>query len=419
MLGALFFTRFSVLWLFVTVCVSALSVQTGAEPSDDVFFQPSGDWQKAKHGDVLRSRPVNVTFTNQEKGIHLKGAYQILFRTSQSAFDDGHAVTTVLVPDHDEKNSLIVTAPSTRTNGQCDSDKSVTHNSLGNALDELFYMRYLEAGHVVAISDGSSINYMSGQHEGRTVLDATVATLRLEELSLSKNAKIAFLANNEGAQAYGWAAALKKSYAPDLNVVGWALGGTSTNLTATFLETNGSPFSGYAISSLASLSHVYPKVKSALDDVLTLEGKNALKYARQHCVADVLNKFNNENILSSKYVKGSDSNLLELPALASVLNELSLGSHGIEVPDAPVRMVHSTAAQVAPYQNALDTSKAWCKNGAHVEFVTYEDCKMDQVLTELASRDETFHFLDRRFGGKDADSKCHYHSKHFVEQAEY
>lgn len=47
------------------------------------------------------------------------------------------------------------------------------------------------------------------------------------------------IARTDGCQCIGWAASLQHNYAPELNVVGWAFGGTPANLTAALQNLEG------------------------------------------------------------------------------------------------------------------------------------------------------------------------------------
>ena len=76
------------------------------------------------------------------------------------------------------------------------------------------------------------------------MLDSIRATLAFSTLQLSKGVKVGLWGYSGGAIAMGWASALKPSYAPELNIVGAAHGGTPANLTATLLFLEGQQGAG-------------------------------------------------------------------------------------------------------------------------------------------------------------------------------
>lgn len=85
---------------------------------------------------------------------------------------------------------------------------------------------------------GPNSAFSAGRLEGRAVLDSVRATLAFSTLRLAKDVKVGLWGYSGGGIAMGWASALQPQYAPELNIVGAAHGGTPTNLTATteFLE---------------------------------------------------------------------------------------------------------------------------------------------------------------------------------------
>ena len=69
-----------------------------------------------------------------------------------------------------------------------------------------------------------------------------------------------------GSLASGWAAALQPDYAPELsrNLLGVALGGFITNVTATVEATDDTIFAGIAANVLGGIANEYPEFKSIL-----------------------------------------------------------------------------------------------------------------------------------------------------------
>lgn len=151
-------------------------------------------------------------------------------------------------------------------------------------------------GVIVTFSDHEGPNnaYAAGPQEGRAVLDSIRATINFGEIiGLLPTAKsvvwgyryasaspCGFAApyrkmHSGGATASSWAEALQKTYAPEVNLVGGAHGGTPADLEVTglFLVSgtilialpqansalqNATPRSGFLISSLIGLANAFP-----------------------------------------------------------------------------------------------------------------------------------------------------------------
>ena len=108
-------------------------------------------------------------------------------------------------------------------------------------------MLYLQEGYIVTMPDkeGKKGAFASGHVEGRQSLDGIRATLAFDKIGLKKEAKVVGHGYSGGGIQTGWTAALKKTYAPEINTGGWVTGGTPTNLTALVERINKGPFAGY------------------------------------------------------------------------------------------------------------------------------------------------------------------------------
>ena len=76
------------------------------------------------------------------------------------------------------------------------------------------------------------------------MLDSIRATTAYSDIGIQAGAKVALWGYSGGATAVGWAAALHKTYAPEVNLVGVAQGGTPANLTAAAESLDGGLFAG-------------------------------------------------------------------------------------------------------------------------------------------------------------------------------
>lgn len=116
--------------------------------------------------------------------------------------------------------------------------------------------------------------FLSGALEGMGVLDGMRAVANFKDtLDLSSaQPMIVGTGYSGGAIATGWAASLQPSYAPELDIKGWAHGGTPANLTGTLLYINNTPFSGF-IPVLSRAKCVWRTVASSHEPYHDREGK--------------------------------------------------------------------------------------------------------------------------------------------------
>ena len=96
----------------------------------------------------------------------------------------------------------------------------------------------LDQGYYVVSPDyeGPKLTFTIGKQSGQAVLNSIRAALKSGKITnIKDDAKVVMWGYSGGSLASGWAAALQPSYAPELggNLLGAALGGFVTNITAT------------------------------------------------------------------------------------------------------------------------------------------------------------------------------------------
>ena len=402
---------FGSLWLALClpVLVNALILNRGV---NDPFYKPEDGWKNKEPGEIPRWREIHPKFIGGN--FNVASAYQLLYRTSQNTPDQpDHTVTTILVPHNAKKNSLVVGSVAQDANGkQCTPSAGYTYNSETNIvfmLDEAFFLQYLQEGYTMTIPDkeGPKNAFAAGRMEGYMTLEAIRATLAFSKLGLSKNTRVAGYGYSGGSITLGWASSLKPAYAPELNVIGWAYGGTPSNLSGTVEKLDGTVFSGLVAGGIAGVSDVYPKVHSYLDTVLTPTGFDALQFCREHCLTDIILKYPFESFKSTKFQKrGQD--VFDDPNVQTMFTELTMGLKSHETPDAPVYMYHGQHDEIIPYGDAMKTARAWCRNGAQIQFMSYSHQEMGHFVTEITGSVPAFHFIRDRFNNKELPSGCHF-----------
>ena len=386
-------------------------------PNDDSFYHPKGDWKSKEPGTILDSRQIDpAVATFFDMGVY---GHQLLYRTNGVNEDTPMAtVVSVLVPEkYDHDKIVTVNAYQDSFSDKCAPSYTLQKGAqlfknLAFTYQQLFMLTLLNEGWVVVIPDheGPDSAFASGFVEGHAVLDAVRATLKFDKVNLKKNAKVIGYGYSGGALATGWAAALHSSYAPDLNVVGWALGGTVANVKEWFKYIDGSAGAGFVMAGIGGIVESYKEL-GWIKDMRTSAGKKAWKDSQGLCMLENLWHFSDEKILSSKYFKYGDT-YLDNDDVTSVLDTLTLGSDNNLTPSAPMYMFHASHDEVVPYWMALDAAQNWCRNGAKIHFVTNTGGEMVHQNTELYNHPDVIKFMRRRFGGKSFASECKFDTVH-------
>ncbi|WFD04295.1 hypothetical protein MOBT1_003001 [Malassezia obtusa] len=276
---------------------------------------------------------------------------------------------------------------------------------------------YLEAGYIVTVpdSEGPLNAFSAGRSEGYQTLDSVRATINFKKITLRNNTAVAGYGFSGGAQAISWAAALKHTYAPELNVTAWAFGGSLPNVTSFMLHTDGTSSAGYSVAALAGLTDAYPEFKKEADELLTKSGHDALDFARKYPIVDVVKKYVKASIFSGNFVKqdllsslfGKRNNaILYSASYRRIARQLTQGIDKSEVPDAPVFVFHSTEDEVAPYGDMKGTAYAWCQSGAKIRFMTYNRQGTYHRDTAVLGSEPAYKFIQRHIAGDHPLKHC-------------
>lgn len=386
-------------------------------PTLDPFYVAPQGWEKTKPGTILGSRSIRAGFTTTQK-IDLQSAYQVMYRTSGTADNiPSYTITTVLVPKNARSNKLVMVMPYEDSNFvECAPSYKI---QLGappevnplQSMEELMWTSVLNDGWILTIPDheGPLSAFSSGILEGHASLDALRATLAFPPLKMDSKSDIVGMGYSGGAIAGGWAASLQSTYAPELNVKGWAIGGTPSNLSATFYGLDAGLFAGFAAAGLAGIVDSYPEANDYVGSVITDEGNKALQFTREQCMGDIILGLRNVNILNQSFVSNTN-NFLHADAIQGLLETLTMGSDPKLTPKAPVYMYHSVHDEVIPFAMANHTAELWCNNGANLQFQSFTGLEMGHVSTEVLNSPFVLKFIRDRMNDKPFVKGCQWQS---------
>ncbi|KAL4975303.1 secretory lipase-domain-containing protein [Aspergillus desertorum] len=399
------------LYLLCTLAVGlplALS-ETNAiaqDPHTDPFYQPPPQFERHPPGTILRERLVTTAFFGLVPDP--VETHQLLYRTTAingsaitsvtTVFKPLHAMTDRFVSFHTAYDSSSVT---------CDPSYQyqvgVAQTDLLSTFEFLFLQRYLLHGYIVAAPDheGPDAALASGRLAGMTVLDGMRAVINFNAtLGFStSHPMVAATGYSGGAIATGWAASLHSTYASELNIKGWAMGGTPANLTGTFYYLDGKMYSGFipaAIDGLCKPSAYGALLQPIMDRIATERGRALLAYANSHCVPADLAHWPNESMLSPD-IQTLGPDLLRQPTIRFVLAENLLGGRPEEAPIAPVLVYHGVEDEIIPYQDVSTMVDSWCNAGATVQFRSY--VTGGHARTLLGSLTDSAGYIDNAFAG--------------------
>ena len=164
--------------------------------------------------------------------------------------------------------------------------------------------------------------------------------------------------------ATGWAISLQLKYAPELkeNLIGAAVGGFATNITAVAEAVDGTVFSGFIPLALNGLANEYPDFKKRLYGEVKLSARSTMEKGSQNCLAASLVGYP-----MSQYFTGQNRafekgwGLLQDEVFNKTIEDnLLLKLDKTYLPQVPVLIYHGTIDEIIPIKDANAQYQIWC-----------------------------------------------------------
>lgn len=401
-------------WVYACLLLSAASPTLAAParsaslqtPQNDPFYKPPSGFEKSAPGTVLRTRRIPSklgAFSLFPQNV--ANAWQVLYRTTDALGKAEATVTTVLEPHNpDNKKLLSYQVAEDSANQACAPSYVLqTGSGIGGVVTQaeiLLMDAALDRGWYVSTPDyqGPKSTFTCGLQSGHATLDSIRAVLASSNVTnVHADAEVAMWGYSGGALASGWAAELHPSYAPELKIIGAALGGTPSDLNATINAVNKGPFVGLVPSGILGLSQQYPDLNKFVQSKLIPKKKAAFNKAANQCLAQDLLQFAFQDIF--KYF--SDPSILNEPIAVKVLNENKMGKY---VPKIPLFMYHAIHDEVIPFAPAQALVNKYCSEGSDIEFV--KDELSEHVILAVTGAADAILWLTDRFKGVPAKKGC-------------
>lgn len=371
------------------------------QPTDDPFYEPPAGFQHAMVGTVLRSRDVELAFLGLIPQQLV--ATQLLYRTVDRNNAPQATVTTVLVPGDRDR-----TRPCPIVSYQCAIDavddhcfpsyalrrRAWAHGSF-TQLEFVLIAAILAQGWAVSIPDheGRDGHWGAPYEPGYFVLDGVRAAQSSEQLDLSPDDPVGLWGYSGGGLATAWAAEVSSSYAPDLNLVGVALGSPVGDLGNTLQRLNGSFWSGLPAIMIAALARVYPELDKVIEEHATVEGRALLHSLESASTAAAVLRLHHRSL--DTYIDRPLEQLIEDPVVQHVFDDTRLGT---AVPAPPVLMLQAIHDQVISVDDIDTLAETYASGGARLTY--HRDLLSDHILLHPLSTPMVLDWLRDRFADR-------------------
>lgn len=377
---------------------------------DSAFYRPpAATVAKAKPGQILGARritpanlglvPINVD------------AWQLSFRSTDTKGRAIPAVTTVLKPRGTTKGprkviSMQIAEDSTA--GHCSVSYAVQQFNASSLLGQvvapaelLIAQGFLAQGYAVVLPDheGPNYAYAAGPLGAHITLDSLRAVKAFAPSSVTNASPIGLYGYSGGAIVTGHTAELKKSYAPELNIVGAAEGGVPANLKDLLLAAQNGATSGLVFGAVVGLSREYDYFRTFLDRNVDPLGKAVMALKGPLCVQYQAMTFPFMNNLGFIRWPGG---ALQAPAVKRLLADTKMGK---STPDMPMYIWNSQLDEIVPIHQVNQLVNTYCRDPKAQ--VTYtRDHLSEHLIGEVSGAPMAFLWLKDRLDGKPAKAGC-------------
>nr|WP_296770956.1 lipase family protein [Rhodococcus sp. (in: high G+C Gram-positive bacteria)] len=371
-----------------------------ALPADDAFYSPPEGFEAEQPGTVLRHREVEVALYGSIP--QQVDAWQLLYRTSDLHGMPEVGVTTILM----QRGSVSQTPRLLSYQCAIDAVSSTCFPSYAlqrgakafGAVPQFEFVLVLHAlrrGWVISIPDheGPQGHWGSPREPGYCTLDAVRAALRFSPAGLSYDTPVGLWGYSGGGLATSWAAEMAPEYAPEIEIVGAALGSPVGDPASAFTRLNATLHAGLPTLVVEGLRRTYPDLDRVVRAHVNPDGLALLDSVDDMTTVAAVRKLARHDL--DKYIDIPLADLLAKPEILEVFEDIQPGRTAPSVPMLVVQAVHDQIIAVDDVDGQVDR---YLDNGVHVTYL--RDRLSEHLSLHPLSAPLTLDWLQDRFDGR-------------------
>lgn len=387
-------------------------------PSQDPWYTAPDNLLSYPAGSIIRVRPDPLSIYTAIGTNITSASYNILYRTTDGNDLPSFAVTTLFIPSVKTagKSKGLLSYQIPYNSPTVDASPSWTlPTSLNSTFPDI--VAALEQGWYVSVTDfeGRNATVAVGVAEGHAVLDGLRAVTESSVSPVSapkgtgtgKEWKIGLWGYSGGSIASEFAAELRASYTPEIEIAGVAIGGLPTPVTAVLQAVNKTPYAGLIVAGLWGYSNAFPIVESYVLSRLTDEVKSAGNFTagRNLTIGEIFVLYAGVDVFS--YFIGGEDDVLSSPLLQYFWDTQGvMGVHGL--PDMPMYIYKAVGDQLAPVQHTDALVNKYCaesetaatRNEAGVRILYERNTIGGHVAEEVNADASAVEFLKEALNGR-------------------
>lgn len=348
---------------------------TPLPPSQDPFYSIPHNVEYFAPGAIIRHRTPTAPILFTARPYSVKTTHQILYRTADRFGAPTATVLTVLVPPNPDFSKVVsyqVAEDAAYVNCapsyvyQKGTEAAIANGTTTTQLEGLFIEAALEQGWIVIIPDheGPEASFIVNKAGAHATLDGIRAALRSTQLTcIQPDAAVALWGYSGGSVVSEWATEMQPSYAPEVKIVGAALGGLVPSIANSAAMDNGSLAAGLVPAAFKGMATQYPEVAEELDRLIKPEFRAKFDKADALCLGS-LNKefaltdfrtyFDTPDIFANKYI-------------SRAFHDNDLGRTG--TPQVPLFIYKAVPDEISPVADSDQYYDDQCSKGVSIEYV--------------------------------------------------
>jgi Secretory lipase len=255
-------------------------------------------------------------------------------------------------------------------------------------------------GYTVVIPDfeGPHNQWTAGIEEGYGTLDGIRAAENFAPLDLDGAATpVGMMGYSGGSQASEFAAEEAPTYAPELNIVGAAIGGLPVNIGHIAAKADGGLFSGIYFAAAVGIARAYPQIH--IQSLLNAAGQQMVKSIGKMCIVQFVPTYAFQRIES--YTKGG-LNPLNDPTIQQVIADDTMGS--VAVPKIPMQIYMATFDELVVTPDVTALVSRYCAAGEKIQYIQFP--LADHITAEAEGLPGAIAYMQARFAGQTPPSTC-------------
>lgn len=375
----------------------ARSVPYAPTPDPDPFYAAPAALPDLPPGSILESRAI----TFAPAGVPQPNpAWQLQYLTRDVNGNAIAAVATVVQPLLPRAGAPVLLSYQfayDSLGSACVPSRTLTGDpsNMNSQAETLVYLPALTTMNWTMVFpdyEGPYAAYGAGRLSGQATLDGIRAALAFAPLGLNAMTPVGLWGYSGGALATAWAASLQARYAPELNIVGVASGGTPADVFGVVQGAENGPFFGLIFSAVIGTARAYPELLP--DALLNAEGRRVIEAIKDGCVGNSTNGSPGASGKLADYTTAADP--YDTPGARSVRPQVTL-PQAQDTPVANLYVYHEILDELIPIAGTDAMVDAWCAAGTPLSY--FRSLSGEHIAGVASGAPFAMAYLASRFNG--------------------